>query len=449
MLLVETGSVRTINRDEEVGEATQRLDQMLNDIMVPEAVLFFFGVPTVGKTTILQSIDRRAASLGVPRALIDFDRHPRSHQQTSVDEYQGDAGRIRIIERMIAALSRTGQFTPTYAEDRYLDRVDQAITRLMVFARELYRANRNKPFLLMFDTIEECDPQTLLWLQQEILVPFLNEFYTLVVIAGRTEPNTTRRDLIYPIERRTLKIQVKPFDEEKTEQQILAIGARDMRLSGSKLASYTSGLPGLNEAAVRWMHTAKRNMPGPELRAYLVEEIIFEQRLADVVPYVKSRLLAVTPLRQFDSGLLGRVIVSIFPKDYESINIRVIRELLRRLQETRMVESHPDGYGYVIPRDIRMTLDDYWRNLQPNDHIQVHQIAARWFAEQVEQGDFVAIADRLYHLCGLARDLHERPKLDANLDAELQSDPGSLARLTTELRDALKRLADTSPRAFD
>ena len=42
---------------------------------------------------------------------------------------------------------------------------------------------------------------------------------------------------------------------------------------------------------------------------------------------------------------------------HQSNGFRGISQIIRDLQKTRLVEPHPDGYGYVVAGQIRFALD--------------------------------------------------------------------------------------------
>lgn len=443
-----------IGRTNELAEATHRLDQMLSGLDVADCVLFIYGVPSVGKTTLLSAIQREASKRNIPSALINFDKEARCANNTILDNhYDGSTGLVHLAQDLLDELARTGDLLPTSPIlSEQIDPSD-ASKKFLDYSRTLYRFTQNHPFLLIFDTIEDSDPNTILWLQSEVIEKFVNEFHTLVVFASRTSPNTTRRDLIYPLERRAKVIHLLPFNESDTELQIEKIGAKDiLPLPVRDIYKYTGGLPGLNDSAIRRL--ADRH-PIESLLPFLVD-IVFE-RLAHRVREkeekdLKPEILSVSPLRQFDSGLLSRIVNLLWPNKYAEGSFKQIRELVSDLQETRLVGGHPDGYGYVIPSELRVVLDYYWQQIQLEKHFQVHKIAAQWFLEQVKAGDFVAIADRIYHLGGLQRDIQKNPNLSHHLESELLPNPAAIDLLKTELKevlDALQKKNEQSKRSFD
>jgi hypothetical protein len=451
--------VPMIERENQIAFAIERIDDMNQGRIVPDCVLFYYGVATIGKTTILRQIAQYAEKKGTTSAWIDFDRSG-LRKGDRANWYDGTIGRIHAIERLLHDLSKTADLAlgDVAVSDLLPNQADLAAEHLLKFAQAVYRARQQKPFVLFFDTVEDSDLDTFIWLQEHILEDFVNEFRALIVIAGRRHPNKIERDLIYPLERRTVKIRLEPFDAEQTEQQIRAIGAKELYGIGDELKLFTNGLPGLNDAAVRRLVQEKQRRPDANLRRYLVAELLFEKRLTHVDddPKLKQQLLAVAPLRQFDAGLLRAIASTLFDAAYSSSSIGALRNLIQKLQKTRLIEPHPDGYGYVMPQHIRPMLDNYLQQQNLVEHFNVHRIAADYFNQQVKGKDWVMIANRLYHLGGLQRDLEAAPpdmrvRLMERLDDDLRSRPIDFQRMSAELRNTLDRISESNQpgRVFD
>jgi len=407
---------------------------------------YFYGVPSVGKTTLLRKIQYEYSNTGVRTAFINFSNFSQlSTGETSIIQNN-------IVKRLMAGIARkrTPRYNNLIRAHSYNVDLDKEIEKLLESSLKLHRINKLQSFALFFDAIEDCNRDILIWIQEKIIRPFMDVVPTLVLISGHMPLNTIERDLIYSLERRTVQIRLEPFNDYQTDRQISAIGAKNFALQGRELRHYTGGIPGLNTLAVHWSRGKQSQQFVTELRPYLVDKVIFEQLASRKVSRdIKDEILAVTPLRQFDSGLLGKVARDLFPEKHIPSGISPIRELLNRLQEADFVEPHPDGYGYTVPSHLRMVLSDYWQQMQPRRHIKVHKIAARWFETQFQHKDFVAIADRLYHLAAIWQDVALHPELAAEMDSDLQPQPSASERLVRELQAALETVQRDSTRTFD
>jgi hypothetical protein len=440
-----------IDRNTELEAARRELDTMLSGGISEHLIWFYHGVPMVGKTTLLAAIQQEAVQRGIATAQIDFDREQTTSGRIVDDEYDGEKGKSRIVEQLAEGLSRTsGRFfgLPSYDNSN----LSHIVTVFIEHVKQIYRANQR--CALVFDTVEDCTEKNFKWLQEEILVPLIdtNRLPTRVFFSSCSEPTNTfgGPQLIYPIRRRTKSIPIRSFSHTHTDQQIRAIiriGA--IMPPASEIIRFTGGLPGLNDAAIRWLaqHTlANEN----ELLSYLVDHIIFERLVRRAVREVKSEMLTVSVLRQFNGELLFRVACHCWPEKYDVTDPKSIRPLLEKLRKTQLIESLDGSAANSVLYDLRTVLDGYWCRIKPKEHFEVHQIAAQWFAEQVAQGDFVAIANRLYHLAGMGYDLERSPALAQYLLPGLPQSPADPEGLIHELREALQALArQTNQRAFD
>lgn len=447
MTLIGSEEVPAIEREAQLDEAKDRIDALSHARPVPDCVLFYYGVPTIGKTTILRTIAEHVDNKKFLISWIDFDR-----SKSQENRYGNTIGRINIIEHILQDIKKIyHELTDITVAGLDSSEADVAAERLLRAARSLFHEKQN-PFIFFFDTIEDSDLDTFLWLQEYVLKPFVNEFPTLIVIASRTHPNKIGRDLIYPLERRTVNIALTPFDARQTERQIEAIGAQELRGIGDELNRITNGLPGLNDAAVRKLVEEHRRNPDADLRRYLVVNLIFEKRVAQIGadPQLQRRLLAVAPLRQFDAVLLRDIASNLFASKDDFSNVRALRDLLQQFQKTRLVEPHPDGYGYAISGHIRPMLDDYLRETNPIEHFNIHRIAADYFESQVAKNDWASIANRIYHLGCLRRDISLaspdiREQLIEFLGPDLHSRSIDLHFMSEALQETIQRLSDVDP----
>lgn len=107
-------------------------------------------------------------------------------------------------------------------------------------------------------------------------------------------------------------------------------------------------------------------------------------------------------MRLFDSGLISKIFSTFWPDRFGDHSLRQIRQLLNSLQDTRLVEPHPDGYGYAVPYDIRLVISQYWRLAEPKKYYKTQMLSVDWFLDQIISEDYVAVTDLLYHLRYLA-----------------------------------------------
>lgn len=455
-----------ISRKEELNQATSALDHLLSGATVTDCIFYIYGVSGMGKTTLLQKIRREVQERSVPLAYVDFDRDYVN------DYYAGEKGKWRIAQLIIRHLADSAGFHLGLEVENEYD-PDQAASQLLNFMQTLVEFIRPKPFILFFDTLEDIDLSHFHWLQEKIVEPLVSKYSCLVFLASRTPPTSPQQGLIWPISRRVQAIHLRAFDAQDTLQQLEVLGQSEEALQlRPSVTYYTRGLPGLNYAVAELLRDKTKLRSTEEslenwLLAHLVRNIVFK-RLTQTLhaPYnLEKEGLAVASLRQFDSGLLRRLVYKLdlpWSTQYPESNRGSVLTLIQYLKETRLVEVAPDGYGYVVPYDLRQVLDTFLQSqLKAGKdmlHLHVQAIAVQWFREQIELGDYVAITDLIYYLQGRWLDIQNLgptssmeawlASVNPDLPAGISSHDDHVTLLKQELKKALEKLR-SSPWAFD
>lgn len=391
-----------VNRQKELSLISERLSPLAGPTSASTPVIFFYGVQMVGKTTLLQAARDKAAEHGVPTVLLDFDQERLKSTYQQDDYYDGEKGKVRLADALMSGLKKAADAPPAHPIKPAEDSADSAAEKLLEYIKGLQHTS-GKSVALLFDTIEDAPPDVLSWLQNRILANLLEESQVFVMFAGWSQRDYQPSDqelrprFIWPVSRRMLVHHLRPFDQKEAEALLQAQG-KSLLWPTNSILEITAGLPGLivhadpdNEAA-----TLQSSV-----------EAIFQRVASKQAEKVKDELLALSAFRQFDLRLLGKVVEGLWPDKHSGMNRLKNRTLLNELRGTTLVEQHPDGYGYVVPHDIRRVLDTYQRRQRWDIHFKTHCLAVRWFRDEVQSGDPVFIADELYHLAGVWRDTEE------------------------------------------
>lgn len=378
-----------VNRTEELNRFAYDLETLRLGEPVLEPVLLFHGVPQVGKTTLLREAERRAAARGIPTAFIDLER--------SRDRYQGEKGRIQLANDIMAGLVVSADSPAPTSIVPSKDSTEIAAAKLLDYIEWLQRFLK-KPIVLFFDTVDEGDPENFVWLQEKIFAPLLDQAQALIVIAGWLDYRSSQLNFLFPIKRRTEMHPLEPFDEKETREQMRALGI-DIP-NEPNLVEITGGLPGLNRQVL-----TELNRTSSEQATQAIEHIWERKPISEEH---RTVLLALSVFRQFDTRLLERTVSKLWQPIGKEVDRRQARELLKNLRLTTLVQQHPDGYGFVVPRGIRRVFDTYEQLTNRKQHYELHLLAVNFFRDEVEKrGDVVFIADELYHLGGLWHDAEE------------------------------------------
>jgi ATP/maltotriose-dependent transcriptional regulator MalT len=360
-----------VNRERHTHEALSRLEAMLADKWVRDCVLFFYGPPQIGKTTLLQEIQRQVSRRGIPSAAVDFA--------------DGELNPTEIVKQIREEWARSADFV---SGDVIAEKMgsEAAAGRLHNFAQRLYDSSLSRPLVLLLDSLESCPADTLDWLQKETLLPLVNKFHTLVILAGRRQlGQPPSPPWTFELEERTVRFPLEPFSLEETAVQIQKAGASDFSYSAEALMQFTNGIPGLNAIAIRYL--ADVNKPSEiELREHLVRKI-----LGRTPPKLEEDLLIVSALWQFDRELLEQVLKAVKPG-------RLADDLLNDLSaQTCLIESSRDGYFRTISATVRPLLDAYYRDTNPEQYKKIQKIAAQWFTDRVNRGDYGNVLNQVYY----------------------------------------------------
>lgn len=387
-----------LNREEELRLATTRLDNLINQIPLPDPILFFYGVPMVGKSTLLHEIQRKATERKMPVVFIDFDREQSSMDGDLINgRYDGEYGCVLLAKDVMEKLIWSAD-APTGESIKVTDSSYIAARKLVEYITWLQ--GFHKPLVLLFDTLEDAPVDTFAWWQEAVLTPLLEGGRLFIAIAGWSDYQESRHQFKWPVLRRMYSHHLRPFDPEQSEKQLRNLDDQNRWLENN-LIELTGGLPGLNEELV----IVPMEDEG-ELLRHMVEKVIFHRLFKkEPISDIKEELRILSAFRQFDTRLLQHTMKALWPEKYSDLTPFTVRQhLLKQLRAASVVEQHPDGFGYVVPHDIRRILDAEQQRNKQEQHFKVHCLATQWFHQQVEKGDVVMVADELYHLAGAWRD---------------------------------------------
>lgn len=428
-----------VNRIDEVRLAEQRFEELLSRKKTFKPVLFFYGVPLVGKTTLLKEMVRRAAKRGIPTAEINFSARMKSNGhkwQQANGTYAGDTGKVELAFEVLRQLERTADAPAFSLVDRAMDQPEQAAAKVVLQISRLHRGAYNKPVALFFDTLEDTDRETFTWLQEQILKPALDEGELFVAMAARAHFRALGLTVIYPVIRHMEIHPLRPFGQAETRIQFQSLG-QDMA-EDEDFTYYTGGIPGINEKII----LEKYYRETASLTEKVVNDVIFEH-IAKRVEAVQDVLLVMAAFRWFGDRLLAHIAHHFWPEKYEESR-RAGNLLARKLLSTMLVEERLDESGYVVASELRSVLDRYQWQEHPEQHLETHVLAFRWFEKEVRAGDWDSLVDQVYHLVAVWHDLDRQEK---PMPPEEIPYPGKEERLET-LKGLLRRGLQNLPAEY-
>lgn len=400
-----------VHRETELRLALERLSLLRAGKSVAEPVLFFHGVPMVGKSALLQTIKQRAIQNLIPTALIDFTKG-----------YDSPSERITLITEILRQWQESADINALTSVTKE-DTPDAAAKKLVSYARQLHKSTRPTPVALLLDTVELISHDGFSWLQRNLIEPILEEEKAFIALAARAEHIELPVELSWPVSRRTRFVALKTFTPEETKDHYKALlGDTPPTLWHKQLLDnpnwLTLGVPGLNEIAFE--HSFDTEEAGVR---FMVEQVVFRRIAQGDVEEIRDLILIMSAFRKFDYRILAQMANHFWPDTYPESSRRLGVQLARKMKSTMLMEMRQDGYGYVISPNIRRLLDDYQRYRSRQRHFEIHCLSYNWFQQEVAQGDFVSVTDQIYHLAGAWFDLRKDPNEELSLPAEI---PGEI-----------------------
>jgi hypothetical protein len=422
-----------VHREAELRLALDRLSLLRAGKSVAESILFFHGVPMVGKSALLQAIKQRAIQNLIPTALIDFTK--------GFDDPKEKVRLVREILRQWQESADIGPLPPLVTEDE----PDAAARKLVAYSRQLHQGARPTPVALLLDTVELISHEDFSWLQRNLIEPILDGEKSFMAFAARAEHIELPVELSWPVSRRTRFIALKTFTPEETKDHYKALlGETPPTIWHKQLMSnpnwLTLGVPGLNEIAFE--HSFDSEESGVR---YMVEQVVFKRIAQGDVAEIQDLILVMSSFRKFDYRVLAQMANHFWPHTYPESSRRLGVQLARKMKATMLMEMRQDGYGYVISPNIRRLLDDYQRFRSKQQHFETHCLSYLWFQEEVSQGDFVSVADQIYHLAGawfdFRLDVNNELKKSENIPNESQ---GRSKILLETIKNGMEHISDKS-----
>jgi hypothetical protein len=409
------------NRSGEIAIVADRVQALQGRRPVFQCVLNFYGIPGVGKSTLISEICRLALSGDWPAhklkpmiaASIDL-------QASALVEASYLAGPTALaslakqIEKQTGVISQA--FHKDFANFRQLVPFDpqdeeawyrarQAAKRMAdSFTQYVYDRVKEPGLaaILLFDNSETLEPETFDWLEFEILSPLVQTDRVLLILAGSSPVRWKR----FEVRRRVYLGKLRPPADRV---EIVQHQAPSWSRVAPNIVQLTFGLPTANETVVE----ALDKIPEPQkidavtfdtYRPQLMERLItdlVEKRLwrnVDEELWPVFRLVA--PLRQFDVTTLRNVLPKLEPEQFAGLGGNQYLLMLNQLIDTRLVEWSTERKAYILDDTLRhiLALDMETRALP--QAVEVHHIAAEiyegWLAEANESRSSYLV-EWLYH----------------------------------------------------
>lgn len=421
-------------RSHELLTIRKMLKELLADHAIERPIRYYYGVPNVGKTSLMNEIKSLALEeFTIPTAYVDFDVTKSSKKKTTkITDLRINQDLFEIVETIKSQLG-IGSFNMAieFDEENYI--------RSFLDDLRKSRGTVRKPVLLLFDTLEDVNVEAFDKLQSSVLIPLVDDRDTLIIFTARAQIRELPISFGWSIRRQLKTYQLRPFTFDETVfhfERLLKEGRQISLRSLKEYYKYTNGIPGLNEYIADNID---------EQNSGLIHKVV-ENAVLERAPKAREHLdilKVVAVCRLFDTELLAYLVKNLPLHIPENVEAHLGTTLLIQLLETTLIEHRADETGYVVVEDIHSLMYEYAKASDPQRVLAVHNLAFQWFKEQVSKGDIVLLADVIYHQAGAwfnekALGEYQQPNL------ELHDQLMEVDKLETILRFNLETLKDNN-----
>lgn len=354
-----------VGRDGFVEKIAAKLHDLANKRLVKECVLNLYGVPGIGKSTLLEGLAKKLKS--EQWDIIYFD-------VTDVGQALEPAQQ-QCLEVLYTALEKIKAITdlPTLPATLSSPEREQILATIVERLIKL-----EKPLLVLSDTWERAPEALFSWFERHFLLPLVRSERLLAVLASQG----TLRWRQFEVRRRVVAEQLQPLKPEDTAKQI---GTDNKR--GNEIFAYTFGHPLMNDAIYKeWKARGFPDIDLAMIKQLIADADLIEvmyDRIMDGVPdEVKQLLEILTIFREFDLHTIRNVVPEFAPSFAQRSDSALLLSI-KQLLDTKLVYWHDGNRSYEIDPTMRQIFARALAQHQPNHYHRVRAAARTYYADLV------------------------------------------------------------------
>ncbi|MBN1659469.1 MAG: ATP-binding protein [Anaerolineae bacterium] len=391
------------DRHKELKAISDSLERLDKGKSVYHSVLNFYGIPRIGKTALLEEIQRRKTSAH-PVALTDLrklapalsfagtpassERSPENllpHRRAAtiledqVKQLKTEWARTREFDRALDRFRRVPYPQDTEPDSWHIftENASDVARAFVAYVHDLAE-QRQRPAVLLFDSVDDAQLAVRRWLEKEVFFHLASRGRTLVVVAGRKPAAWEEIQVL----RRTRRIKLLEPAEEDT---MIGIPPGPWRSIERLIVKLTSNYPPSNEAVVKELETIVcDNHIGPEtwkhyessLASCIVKDVLDDFLLAHMPREMQRALELCSPLRRFDADILREILP---PLDliFNGWGSQGFIDLVQQMKDTALVDQIPGEEIYEMDPTVRRLMMHKLSTPSGGTQAQIHREAAR------------------------------------------------------------------------
>lgn len=396
-----------VNREPQMRLLREALRHIRSSGPLFQTIFEFIGVPTIGKTTLINLLCCVCQDEGIPYAHIDFDaeRNPHAH-----DYLESPALLLTDLAAQLSILDKKPLQKAVEEYERLITASEEkrrtALQNLAHKFREgVNQLSQQAPIVFLFDTTDEADPAVLSWLEEEVVSLLTQKGRCLFVFAGTAALHWRR----FEVRRRVRTERLEPFKPESVEDQLKQDKRHpDLAQFSAQVYHLTGGLPmgnfvvskRLGELADegRLIDHEMFSSYEPTLLDALIRDVIKKYVFKGVDEDLVDACYVLSLVRQFDLILLRRLL-SEFVEAFADYPRNAYGGLLGTLNATHLIEWDEKRKGYTVDPTLRRILSQHIRIQNPERYKAVNQAALEVYQDWIERvADYrsIYIVEALY-----------------------------------------------------
>lgn len=409
-----TNSTVYVNRESQIKLIQEVLSYIRTIGAVFQNIFEFIGIPTIGKTVLINLLCSVCHEVSIPFTHIDFDQNRNTH---AADYLNSPALLLVDLATQLRILNQPGLFDAVQAYEKLIipddEKRRQALQRIaQAFRNEVIKLLECDTLAFLFDSTELAHPAVLSFLEEEVIAPLTQKGRCIFIFAGRAALHWRR----FEVRRRVRTEKLEPFELAAVEEQIEQSARRVQELTelSTQIYHLTGGLPQgnfvvtrkLDQLALQGTTLTPQTFSGhePELIDALIKEIIDAHVFKDIPVELKESYYVLALVRQFDLILLRRLL-SKFVKAYKTYPINAYGGILGKLNAIYLIDWDDKRKGYCVDPALRRILNRQTQLHNPQRYIAVNREALSVYQDWIKRvTDYrsIYIVEALYHEACLA-----------------------------------------------
>ena len=428
-----SNSLAIVNRFKEIDLFENYLLQLHTRNGASKSIIDFWGIPGIGKSTLLHGIFEKSLAHKYKTIFIDFRELFALTKRLSDSE-----ARELISAKLYSQMFDIEAFSDSKISSRSASRGDpnKLSTEFVNKTINYLSIDKKRSFVFLFDSVEYCKPEIFEWLERYVFSPLVSTKKVLIVLGSQSR----KKWQTFDIKQCVVEYQIQPFDPRLILEQIGYddVSSKDL---ANKIFEISFGVPACNLIVfksleklyekkglnVAFSDSNKAKCTRSEVQFFHKQTV---HRLSSELKYV---LEAISQLRWFDYALLREVLVSIHPEIYGNGKASKFRDITRQLEQTNYISWDIQNKGFAMDFTLRKILS---LNLKLNHNavfLQIQRIVLQWFRRLVDEYDssYLYFLDLIYYRV-LFDDLEPVPSEIDKAIRDIQSSQKShLNKITT------------------